>query len=76
MKRREFVKYGAASLFTLPFAISGNPPLYADNYASPIVSVLDKLATKISFKAGKVLNSDGVIVDKILSSEVNRKSVV
>lgn len=75
MKRREFVKYGAASLFTLPFAISGNPPLYADNYASPIVSVLDKLATKISFKAGKVLNSDGVIVDKILSSEVNNVRV-
>ncbi len=70
MKRRDFVRYGASSLLTVPFLFNGYSPLYADNYASRIVSVFDELATSITFKEGKTINSDGVIVDKILSSEV------
>ena len=70
MKRRDFVRYGASSLLTVPFLFNGYSPLYADNYASRIVSVFDELATSITFKGGKTINSDGVIVDKILSSEV------
>lgn len=69
MKRRDFVKYGASSFLTAPFILNGHA-LYADNYASPIVSVFDELASKITFKASKIVNSDGVIIDKILTSEI------
>lgn len=71
MKRREFVKYGVGSLLTAPFIYNGYARLYTDNYASPIVSVLDELATQIDFREGKVFNSDGVKVDKILSFDIN-----
>ena len=70
MKRRDFVKYGVSSLITAPFIFNGYSPVYADNYASRIVSVFDELATSITFEAGKTINSDGVIVDKILSSDI------
>ena len=70
MKRREFVKYGVSSFLTAPLIFNSHAQLYADNYASPIVSVLDELATKLAYQEGKVLNSDGVIVDKILSTDI------
>ncbi|MEN8229499.1 MAG: DUF362 domain-containing protein [Bacteroidota bacterium] len=70
MKRREFIKYGVGSLLTAPLVHHRGLWLYADNYASPIVSVLDKLATSVSYKAGKKANTDGVIVDKILSFDI------
>ncbi|MCK5705795.1 MAG: DUF362 domain-containing protein, partial [Cyclobacteriaceae bacterium] len=69
MKRRDFVKYGVSSFLTAPLIFNGRQ-LYADNYASPIVSVLDELATKLEYKEGKILNSDGIIVDKILSFDI------
>lgn len=71
MKRRDFVKYGVGSILTAPFIQHGFAGLYTDNYASPIVSVLDGQATSIDYRAGKVLNSDGVIVDKILSFDMD-----
>lgn len=70
MNRRDFVKFGAGSLITAPFIFNGYSPVYADNYASRIVSVIDELATNITYQAGTKINSDGVIVDKILSSDV------
>ena len=75
MKRRDFVKYGIGSLLTAPFIVNGYPRFYTDNYASPIVSVLDELATKLDYRSGKVLNPDGVIVDKILSYDINHMRV-
>jgi len=70
MKRREFVKLGISSLLTAPLIFGRNGMLYADSYASPIISVYDELASKVAFQAGKNLNSDGVIVDKILSYDI------
>jgi len=70
MNRRDFVKYGVSSLVTTPLILGGQYPLYADSYASPIVNVLDTLATKLTFKEGKILNSDGVIVDKVLTYDI------
>ncbi len=75
MKRRDFVKYGIGSLLTAPFIVNGYPRFYTDNYASPIVSVLDELATKLDYRSGKILNSDGVIVDEILSYDINHMRV-
>lgn len=75
MRRREFVKYGIGSLLAAPFINHAYGQFYTDNYASPIVSVLDDLATKINYKGGKVLNSDGVIVDKILSFDMDHMRV-
>ncbi len=75
MKRREFVKYGIGSLLAAPFINNTYAQFYTDNYASPIVSVLDELATKIDYKGGKVLNSDGIIADKILSFDINHMRV-
>lgn len=75
MKRRKFLQFGVGSLLTAPLVLGRYPQLYADTYASPIVSVFDDLATQIKFTEGKTLNSDGVIVDKILSSEVDNVRV-
>jgi hypothetical protein len=71
MKRREFVKTSAASLLLSPFLINRSTHLYADSYASPIVSVYDQKAAKIDFESGSKPNYDDVIVDRILSSQVN-----
>jgi len=70
MKRRKFLKYGVGSLLTAPLILRRYPQLYANAYASPIVSVFDNFASKIEFQKGKNTNSDGVIVDKILSSDI------
>jgi hypothetical protein len=70
MKRRKFLKYGAGSLLATPLILNRYPALYANTYASPIVSVIDKLASKVEYQSGKIANSDGVIVDKILSYEI------
>ncbi len=70
MERRKFIKYGVGSLLTAPFLFNECARLYSDDYASPIVSVLDELASKIAYREGKTLNSDGVIVDKILSFDI------
>ena len=70
MKRRKFLKYGVGSLLTAPLILKAYPGVYTDNYASPIVSVFDELATNLSFTNGKVLNYDGVIVDKIVSHDI------
>ena len=75
MKRRSFLKYGVSSLVTAPLVVSGFPRVYTDNYASPIVSVFDQLATQLQFSRGKVLNYDGVIVDKILSHDIQNARV-
>ena len=75
MKRRSFLKYGVSSLVTAPLVVSGFPRVYTDNYASPIVSVFDQLATQLQFSSGKVLNYDGVIVDKILSHDIQNVRV-
>ncbi len=76
MKRRQFVKSTAASLLLSPFALTRANPLYANSYASPIVSVYDKLAAGINFKPGTSSNADNVIVDKIVSSQVNDLSIM
>lgn len=71
MKRRDFVRYGASSLFTVPLIVNGYSKLYADNYASQIVSVFDQQATQLQLKEGKTANYDGVIVDKIVSWDMS-----
>jgi hypothetical protein len=70
MKRRKFLKCGVGSLLTAPLILNRYSPLYANNYASPLVSVFDDLAASVKYKEGKVVNSDGVIVDKILSFDI------
>lgn len=75
MKRRNFVKLGIGSLLTVPLIINRGGLLYADSYASPVVSVHDDLASAVSFRAGKKINNDGVIVDKILSYDIKHARV-
>ena len=70
MKRRKFIKYGVGSVLTAPLIYHGCTQLYESNYASPIVSVLDRLATSLEFTAGTTINSDGIINDKILSFDM------
>ena len=70
MKRRQFIKYGVGSILTAPLIYHGCTRLYESDYASPIVSVLDKLATSLEFTAGQTINSDGIINDKILSFDI------
>jgi len=70
MKRRDFVKLGVSSLLASPLIFNRQGLLYADSFASPIISVYDELATKLSYQEGKNANSDGVIVDKILSYDI------
>jgi len=68
MKRRDFVRFGASSLLTAPFILNGfGRNLYTDRYASSVISVLDQNATQLQFRHGTKLNSDSVIVDKIVS---------
>jgi hypothetical protein len=71
MKRRNFIKSGFSSLLAAPLIANGLPRIYTDNYASPIVTVFDSLATKLEYSAGKIANYDGVIVDKINSFDIN-----
>lgn len=71
MKRREFVKTSAASLLLSPFLLHGGTLIYADSYASPVVSIYDQKAAYIDYISGSKPNYDDVIVDKILSSQVN-----
>ena len=70
MKRRNFLKYGVSSVLTAPLILKGYPQLYTNNHASSIISVFDELATKLDFTSGKVLNYDGVRVDKIRSYDI------
>ncbi|MEE9461053.1 MAG: hypothetical protein V3V53_04435, partial [Bacteroidales bacterium] len=70
MKRRKFIKYGVGSVLTAPLIYHGCTQLYESNYASPVVSVLDRLATSLEFTAGTTINSDGIINDKILSFDM------
>ena len=70
MNRRDFVRYGVGSLLATPLIVHGCARLYTDSYASSIVSVLDQHATRMQYREGKVLNSDGVLVDKILSFDL------
>ncbi|MBS0001132.1 MAG: hypothetical protein KFF73_19260, partial [Cyclobacteriaceae bacterium] len=70
MKRRQFVKLGVSSLFAAPIIINRPGFVYADSYASPVISVFDGLATKLRFQEGNKVNSDGVIVDKIIYHDI------
>ena len=70
MERRKFLKYSAGSLLAAPLIFSKYSHIYANTYASPLVSVFDKYASSLEYQAGKVVNSDGVIVDKILSFDI------
>ncbi len=75
MKRRDFVKLGLGSLLTAPLLLHSRGLVYADSFASSVVSVLDEKATRLSFREGEKINSDGVIVDKILSYHINHARV-
>ena len=70
MERRKFIKYGMGSILAAPLIYHGCAKIYEVNYASPIVSVLDNLATSLDFTAGQTINSDGIINDKILSFDM------
>lgn len=70
MKRRQFIKYGVGSILTAPLIYHGCTQLYEAGYASPLVSVRDNLATTLDFTAGKTINSDGIICDKIISFDI------
>ena len=70
MKRRKFIKYGVSSLLAAPLIQYGCGRIYEDLYASPIVSVRDQLATSMQFRPGKVINSYGIRVDKVLSFDI------
>lgn len=70
MERRNFLKYSAGSLLAAPLIFNDYSHIYANTYASSLVSVFDKHASSLEYKAGKVVNSDGVIVDKVLSFDI------
>ncbi len=72
MKRRKFLEYGVSSLLAVPLIQYGctGTGIYEDLYASPLVSVRDQLATSMQFRPGKVINSLGIRVDKVISWDI------
>jgi hypothetical protein len=70
MKRRDFLKYSAGSLLAAPLILNDYSHIYANTYASPVVNVFDKFASSLEYQSGNVVNSDGVIVDKVLSFDI------
>jgi hypothetical protein len=66
MDRRKFIKYGVSSLLTAPLVYNSCGRIYEDLYASPVVSVRDQLASSIKFTPGRMFDSFGIKVDKIL----------
>ncbi len=76
MKRREFFKSTAGSILLAPFILNRNFFAYGSTTASPVVSITDRNAVELDYKAGSMVNSDHVIVDKVLRSSVNYLRVV
>ena len=73
MKRRKFIQYGVSSLLAAPLIYYGcgkSGRIYEDLYASPLVSVRDQLATSMEFRPGRVINSYGIRVDKVVSWDI------
>jgi hypothetical protein len=73
MKRRKFIKYGVSSLLTAPLIYSScsrNGRIYEDLYASPVISIRDQLASSLQFRPGRMADSYGIIVDKVLSWDI------
>ena len=71
MKRRKFIRYGVSSILAAPLIQYGcGRTYYEDLYASPIVSVRDQLATSMQFRPGRVADSFGIVVDKIVSWDI------
>jgi hypothetical protein len=73
MKRRKFLKYGVSSILAaplIPYAFNRSDRIYEDLYASPIVSVRDQLATRLDFRPGRVIDSFGIRVDKVVSWDI------
>ncbi len=76
MKRREFFKSTAGSILLVPFIFNRNIFSYGKIPASPVISIRDNNAVGLAYKAGSTVNSDHVIVDKVLHSSVNYLRVV
>ena len=70
MERRKFIKYGVSSLLAAPLIQYGCGRVYEDLYPSPVVSIRDELASSMQFMPGKVADSFGIIVDKIVSWDI------
>ena len=70
MERRQFIKYGVGSMLAAPLLYHGCVKVYEADYASPIVSVFDRLATNLEYTTGQIVNSDGIINDRILSFDI------
>ena len=76
MKRREFFKSAAGGFLLGPLIIKRDIFAYPTAPASPVVSITDRNAVDLRFKEGSTVNSDHVIVDKILHSSVDYLRVV
>jgi hypothetical protein len=71
MKRRRFIKYGVSSLLAAPLIQYGcGRTYYEDLYASPLISVRDQLASSLQFRPGRVVDSFGIRVDKVVSWDI------
>jgi hypothetical protein len=70
MERRQFIKYGMGSMLAAQLLPYGCTRIYEADYASPIVSVFDRMATSLEYTAGSIVNSDGIINDRILSFDI------
>ena len=67
MKRRKFIKYGVSSLLATPLIYSSCGRIYEDLYASPVISVRDQQASSLQFRPGRMVDSFGIRVDKVMS---------
>ena len=76
MKRRDFLKYSATSVIASPLIFNRYPHIYTNAYASPVVNVFDSGASSLEYQPGKVANFDGVVVDKVLSFDLQYTRVV
>jgi len=71
MKRRNFIKYGVSSLLAAPLIHYGcGRTYYEDLYASPLISVRDQLASSLQFRPGRVVDSFGIRIDKVVSWDI------
>ena len=70
MKRRNFIKFGVGSLLAAPLIPYSCGRIYEDLYASPIVSIRDQYASSLQFRPGRMADSFGIIVDKVISWDI------
>ncbi|HLF35037.1 MAG TPA: DUF362 domain-containing protein [Cyclobacteriaceae bacterium] len=71
MKRRRFLQLSAGTFLAAPHILNEPFTILSKRAGSPVICVSDPMAQSLEFISGKAPNSDGVIVDKVISFSLN-----